>query len=155
MLKRIPLWITLNFYAFVLDALCASLALTGAGCFSQGYSLFAWIFWVLAGFVATGALKIHLSYPKKYYLFTVLKRRNLKKIRMASFEEFVDVPCHRLIVRTVLAHLNCEACYKEVLKRYYRLPWQRDTFVPGEAIVFNSPDEYNRWKLKQSKQRIV
>jgi hypothetical protein len=146
MLKRIPLWIVLNYYAFLLDALCVLGGLAGLKCYLQGYSLIAYICLVFCVLVGYAAIVLHSSYPTKRHLFSVLKRRNFRNVHIGSFEEFVDVPCHRLIVRTVLSHLNKGYLYREVMKRYYVLPWKRKHFNDTGFVIFNAQEEYEQWR---------
>lgn len=124
LLDRLPVWCVLNAYGFLLDVLFIL-----AGGLAYLLRIDGWMVWVpliVAALVcAYGAIRIHSAYGMKRLLYTALLRRNRREIRYASFEEFVDVPCHRLTVRLVLTKVGHPECYREVIRRYYKWPWKR------------------------------
>lgn len=126
LLGRLPVWCILNAYAFLLDALCIAAGASVLWLRSGGQT--PWL-WVPAAGVAfllgVGACRLHMAYGDKLHLYRALLRRNSRMLRLASFEDFVDVPCHRLTVRLVLARVGHPECYREVLRLYYRWPWRR------------------------------
>lgn len=146
MLSRIPLWLVLNYYTFLLDAFCIAMGLLSWGCFTRESFIFALLCAGCVALIGYAAIVLHSTYPMKRHLFATLKRRNRKQIHLNSFKDFVDAPCHRLIVRTVLAHVSQAEVYREVLKLYYVYPWKRRVFVDGEIVVFRTPEAYEAWR---------
>lgn len=126
LLGRLPVWCVLHAYGFLLDVLC--ILSGGLACLLHANGWTAWLWIPLAAaalFCFYGAVRIHSAHGMKRLLYTALLRRNRREIHYASFEEFVDVPCHRLTVRLVLVKVGHPECYREVMRRYYKLPWRR------------------------------
>lgn len=146
MLSRIPLWIVLNFYAFLLDTLCIAVGVLTLGCYIREFFFCFFLCGGVTCLIGYAAITLHLTYPTKRHLFVTLKRRNRKQLHLCSFKDFVDAPCHRLIVRTVLAHLNQHKAYRKVLTQYYVYPWKRGHFATHEVFFFRSREEYEAWR---------
>lgn len=124
-LGRLPLWLVLNAYAFLLDGITITLVVGTLLAWAHGHSLVAWALGICAWLAFVSAIRLHGTYGIKRHLFFTLLHRNARTLRIASFEDFVDVPCHRLIVYIVLCRLGKASVYREVIKRYYVVPWRR------------------------------
>lgn len=132
---HLPLAVTLNAYAFLLDVISA--VLFGAcGVFAFcGSWMIACACAAIGFFFLSGGIGVHQTFAEKRRLHYLLERRNCRAIRPETFREYLDVPCHRLVVRSVLCRLGHREKYREVIKLYYKWPWQRDPFPEGRLMV--------------------
>ena len=145
MLSILPLWITLNTYAFLLEALSFAGGTGAWKLFSFGHPA-----WGCAAVVPTvvflfAAIRIHCTYPAKLRAFRTLYQRNRESLHLASFHDFMGSPCYRLLVRTVLARLRHPEKYDVVFKAAWgsALPWC--SRMPATVVVFKNPEEGRRW----------
>lgn len=126
LLGRLPAWCVLNAYAFLLDALCVAAGTLAFWLRLGGQPSGLWLPAAGMAFLCgCGALRLHMTYGTKLLLYRTLLKRNRRTVRLGSFAEFVDVPCHRLTVRYVLARVGRPECYRVVMRRYYKWPWAR------------------------------
>ena len=151
MLSVLPLWILLNVYAFLLDVLSIASGL-GAWLFlSSGHSVWGALAAVVAALFFGAAVRVHLSYPAKINTYNILYKRNSKTLHRASFHEFMDSPCYRMVVRTVLHRTGHPQEYSIIYKEVWGEPWRFCSSVPADAIIFNSAEEGERWLRSQQK----
>ena len=147
MLSIFPLWILLNIYAFLLDALSIAFGLGAWLLLSYGYSVSGVLAAVVAFLFFCAAVRVHLTYPAKRNAYNTLYKRNCKTFHRASFYDFMDSPCYRMVVRTVLCRIGHSQEYKSIFKEVWGNPLRFCSFapVPAEVIIFNSAEEGERW----------
>lgn len=146
MLRRLPLWVVLNTYAWVLDGVSLAIMILAIWCACRYGTAWASLFVLPLLFAMRGAIDIHSSYPYKLHIYTTLLTRNRRTLSDASFKKFLSAPCLRLVVRTVLARTGNSYAYKRIMKKYYRPIWCHPAVVAQPSVViFNTPDEGRQW----------
>ncbi len=151
MLSVLPLWITLNAYAFLLDALAVA-GTTGAWfLFSSNHPVLGWIVAIITAIILFCAIQVHISYPTKLKTYHILYRRNHKKFHRNSFHEFMTAPCYRLVVRTVLCHVGHSEEYNAIFKDVWGEGITCCRPIPATVIIFKTPEEGRRWLEEQQK----
>lgn len=147
LIVHLPLAVTLNAYAFLLDFMAAAAFCAGGAAVLNGAWITACACAALGIFFLSGGIGVHQTYGEKLRLHFILERRNKKAIRPESFKEYLDVPCQRLVVRSVLCRLGHKEKYREVMKSYYRWPWQR--FSSSEdRLIFTNEEDAKRFGLR-------
>jgi len=149
-LAALPVWLALNAYALLLDGLAVMTGLASGMSFIRAGIAGGIIWGTMALLFLTGGIKVHQTYPMKLHLFRILIRRNARQINLETFRDYLDVPCLRLVVRTVLHHLGAPAMYRSVMRRYYRPPWRRDYGFGSSIHIFNSQQEAKEWISKRN-----
>ena len=145
MLSVLPLWISLNVYAFLLDAMFIVSGL-GAWLFlSSGHSVGGMLGVCIAVLFFFAAVRIHLSYPAKLNAYKMLYKRNCKTFHRASFHSFMDAPCYRMVVRTVLYHIGHSQEYNTIFKEVWGEHLSCCSFSSAEVVIFNSAEEGELW----------
>jgi hypothetical protein len=153
MAARVKFWIYINVYALLLDVL---------GCVAFGIAFLVFKTWLAAAIVFCVAavyllhngFKIHSTYSEKCRIYNTLIRRNKNGIQRESFKKFLSVPCHRIIVRMVLARLRQESIYRELIRAYYIPPWKRGFSTKTTYRIFKTKEEGDQWLLEQGGGRI-
>ena len=150
MLSIFPLWILLNIYAFLLDALSIASGLGAWLLLSYGYSVPGVLATIVAILFLCAAVRVHLTYPAKRNAYNTLYKRNYKTFHRASFYDFMDSPCYRMVVRTVLCHIGHSQEYENIFKEVWGKPLRFCSFasVPAEVIIFKSAEEGELWLKK-------
>lgn len=152
-IARVKFWVCINIYAILLDVLgCATLAI--AILLLRTWLVATAFLCVISAFVFYGGIGVHSTYSEKCRIYNILVKRNSKGIKPESFKEFLSVPCHRMVVRMVLAQLHQAAMYKEIMKNYYVPPWKRTFSTKTTYRIFNTREEGEQWLL-QRKNEIV
>ena len=146
----LPLWILLNAYAFLLDALALASGAVTYLLFCRGH--YAWSIFPVIAFVVllVSAIKLHLSYPHKLKTYYTLYRRNRCALHYDSFKEFMGVPCHRLIVRTVLHRIGHPEEYGVIFEKAWGSALPCCSPRPAEVHIFHNAEEGARWLKEQS-----
>ena len=150
MLSIFPLWILLNVYAFLLDALSIAAGLGAWLLFYYGYPVPGVLAAVVAVLFLCAAVRVHLTYPAKRNTYYTLYKRNCKTLHRASFYDFMDSPCYRMVVRAVLCHIGHSQEYENIFKEVWGKPLRFCSFasVPAEVIIFKSAEEGELWLKK-------
>jgi len=103
----------LNFYNFVL-------ILSGALALAVPLQLISKWFWILKGIAALyffgQAINLFSTWPDKVVKREILIGKNKSEFRPDTFEIFMQAPCGRLLVRSVLSELGKSHEYKNLLK---------------------------------------
>jgi len=147
--SRAKFWICINVYALLLDGL-------GLSAFTLAFVLFgtwpvtALIVSLGGAFLVYGGLGIHSTYSEKCRIYSVLIRRNAHQLRKETFRDFMEVPCHRIIVRMALHRVGCDREYYAIKKEYYVPPWRRSFGDETKLFVFKTKEEGDRWLLQQN-----
>ena len=145
MLSALPLWILLNTYAFLLDALSIA---GGAGAwwlFSYGHPVYAAVVGAAAAALLFAAIRVHLSYPAKLKAYHVLYQRNREVLHRNSFYDFMGSPCYRLVVRTVLYRTGHPEEYQVIFKEIWGSGLPFLSRKPATVVFFDNPDDGARW----------
>ncbi len=153
MLSALPLWIILNAYAFLLDALALA---SGAGmCFliHRGHFILGSISGLAFIIFLISAIKLHLSYPLKLKTYHVLYRRNRHSLHYDSFKDFMGAPCHRLLVRTVLHRTGHIEEYDIIFERAWGKTMPCCSVKQSEVHIFHNAEEGIRWLKEQSSRK--
>ena len=79
-----------------------------------------------------------------------LLKRNREDFHFQSFEDYVDAPCHRMVIRLVLTELNQKEKYKEIMKKYYLPPYKRYG-RKSRIMVFKNQKEAQEWLMNQKR----
>ena len=144
--QSVTLWLTLNEWALLLDVAALVSAVVSAVCFCRGRAILgiaSLSAFLLAG---RGAILVHSSYDRKLRLYGYLLRKNHNRLRVETFRHYLDAPCHRTVCRAVLRRLGAgHGMYREVMRRYYRYPWQRLYDFGTEPIFFKNKEEGEKW----------
>lgn len=128
----------LNFWALFLLFLGAGVALLPLYRFGTA----ALVVQVLAvALIEKGALNIFRTWGDKKRKYNVLTERNRNAFRPDTFEEYMQAPCGRLLVKVVLADLGMPERYAS-LKRMKRGFWtcRKDRFRTENARIWINPD---------------
>lgn len=145
MWSALPLWILLNAYAFLLDALAILAGGTAWFVFLSGHPVWGWLAVATAAILGGIGLRVHLSYPQKLRAYKTLLRRNRGEFRPKSFYEFMGAPCYRLVVRTVLMHIGHADAYPAI----YRDCWGEGLCcyaeMPSQVNIFNDRGKAREW----------
>lgn len=148
MLSVLPLWLSLNVYAFLLDGLSIA---SGAG----AWLFFFWGHPVLAGAAAIAAvalfstaMRVHLSYPAKLKAYNTLYQRNRKVLHRNSFLEFMGSPCYRMVVRAVLCRTGHPEEYPVIYKEVWGSGLPCCSPQPATVTIFKNAAEGARWLEK-------
>ena len=154
MLSVLPLWLTLNVYAFLLDAL----ALAGG---TGAWLLFLYeypVLGVIAGAAAAAflysAIRVHLSYPAKLKAYHTLYQRNRDVLHPNSFHEFMGSPCYRMVVRAVLCRTGHPEEYDAIFKAVWGTGMPCFAPKPATVTIFKNAAEGARW-LEQHRSPAV
>ena len=119
------LWLFLNFYFYVLALLggAATWIIVSGWCHFAWFGLVPLVYLAFIGWV--GGVGVAFSYPVKLRMYRILVQRNKDGFRLETFRNFVDAPCHRLVVRAALLKNGQGGHYREVMRAWYRYPWQK------------------------------
>ena len=145
MLSVLPLWVVLNTYAFLLDVL---FIVGGTGSwllFSSGYLFRGWVAAAISAIFIFSAVRVHLSYPAKLKAYKALYKRNKNTFHRASFYDFMDAPCYRMVVRAVLNHTGHPEEYDSILKEVWGSGFSPCTVDAGTVTVFQNAEDGERW----------
>lgn len=140
------LWMVLNEWAILLDI--ASFALSAVAivsfcrdCVILGTASLSALF-----LTVRGAVLVHSSYDRKLRLYGYLLRKNRNRLRIETFRNYLDAPCHRTVCRAVLRRLGAGAStYREIMRRYYQYPWQRLHDFGTKPLFFKTKEEGDLW----------
>ena len=144
--QSVTLWLALNEWAILLDVMALVSALVAAACFCHGRAILGIVSLTAFLLAGRGAVLVHSSYDRKLRLYGYLLRKNHGGLRVETFRHYLDVPCHRTVCRAVLRRLGAtNGMYREILRRYYRYPWQRLYDFGTEPIFFKEKEEGVRW----------
>ena len=147
MVDRFRIWITINAYAILLDVVATVMAYACVLIFLNNC-------WVLGACVGIGSIwciyggiGVHGTYKRKMRLYMALLKRNKRHLSFSSFRDYMDVPCHRMIVRLVLRDIGRSFDYPRVRKKYYRWPWnRRPSTGTSTLVIFKTNEEWQTWK---------
>ena len=145
MLSALPLWILLNTYAFLLDALSIA---GGAGAwwlFSYGHPVYAAAAGVATAALLFAAIRVHLSYTAKLKAYHILYQRNRETLHRNSFYDFMGSPCYRLVVRTVLYRTGHPEEYKVIYREIWGTGLPFCTPKPASVVIFHNAAEGADW----------
>ena len=153
MLSILPLWISLNTYAFLLDALSIAGGAGAGFSFSCGHPV-----WGVAAGIATAvllfsAIRVHLSYPVKLNAYHILYQRNREVLHPSSFHDFMGSPCYRMVVRAVLCRTGHPEEYDVIFKEIWGSGLPFCTPKPASVIIFNNAAEGASW-LRQHRSLV-
>lgn len=152
-MTKVKFWLVVNVYALLLDAL--SLTAFGGVLLLLKMGL---VLCLLSGAVGVlllyGAMGIHGTYQEKCRIYSILLRRNAQQFKIETFREFVGVPCHRVLVRMVLSKLGKTSEYPNIMKMYYRYPWQRVFRDDTVLHIFSTKEEGDVWLLQQKNRSV-
>ena len=144
--QGITLWLALNEWAILLDVVALASAVIAAVCFCHGRTILGIVSLSVFLLAARGAVLVHSSYDRKLRLYGYLLRKNHDGLRIETFRRYLDAPCHRTVCRAVLRRLGAaKGMYREIMRRYYRYPWQRLYDFGTEPIFFKDKEEGERW----------
>lgn len=119
-MKQIRYFFFLNFYGFVISAylLMHILLFIYLPSFrSNVYICVLQIVFFLA--CLTGCIHIFRDYGMRKKIYSYLLKKNSSRIRESSFEEYMQVPCHRMVCRAVLDELQHREMYPLIYRKYY------------------------------------
>ncbi len=149
MLSILPLWISLNTYALLLDAMAMA---GGAGAwmlFTSGHQIWGWTAVIIAAILLFSAIRVHLSYPQKLKAYRLLYKRNHDTFHRSSFHEFMGTPCHRMMVRVVLSRIGHKEEYDIIFKDVWGTGLPCCSLKPATVIIFQNAEEGARWLKSQ------
>lgn len=141
----LPLWIILNAYAFLMDAIVGVSGCCAWLLWEGGHPVWGGLLGGAACIFAFIAIRLHLSYPQKRRTYEVLLKRNREALHRSSFREFMGAPCYRLVVRTVMNHTGHGKEYEALYRNYWGDGVACCTPMPAKVIVFQSPEEGRKW----------
>ena len=139
----------MNAYAYLLLLSTLTTAMVSYFSFEKGHHYVICFFFGISAFVLlTQTFRNFVNYYHRKRIFTVLLRRNRNDFHFKSFEDYVDAPCHRMVIRLVLLELNQKDKYKEIIKKYYLPPWKRHN-RESRVIFFKNQEEAQEWLQNQ------
>lgn len=145
----------LNFYGGVLGLIGIAFGIVSAWPIFQNHGASPrWLSLVLCLLFLWQAARNLANYPHRRRIFLTLKHRNLHEFHLGCFEEFVDEPCHRMVIRLVLLETGNSGRYRDILKAFYVVPWKRHQ-LRYQITIFESPQEARQWLEKNQKSRIL
>jgi hypothetical protein len=130
-------YIYLNTYAFLL-----LFAAIGVGCLplyrlENGWYIALQV--VVALMFLSYALKIFKTFKAKKKRYARLMEANAQQFVPTSFEEYMQAPCGRLLVRVVLTDLGKREAYRDLQKLKAPLKTRlHDACVPKKTIVYTA-----------------
>ena len=101
---------------------------------------------IILFFLITGC-NLFSTWDDKKTKIAILLGKNKDEFRQDTFEVFMQAPCGRLVVKTVLADLGKSHEYRNLLK--YKKPFFesiKDNCTPSEAIIYIN-EEYYKEKI--------
>ena len=145
MLARLPLWMVLNAYAFLLDALALAFGVAAWFLIGSWHPFWGWTCASIAAVFAFAGVKLHCTYPVKKKTYFILLRRNEREFHRSSFRVFMSAPCYRLVVRTVLSRLGKQQEYKVIFKDVWGEFSPFCSTMPAKAVIFKNAEEGRKW----------
>lgn len=106
-------FVYLNLWAFFLLFLGIGVALIP--CYKVGTLLLV-VQIITVFFIEKGAVKIFYTWDDKKRKYVVLMERNRSQFRPDTFDEYMQAPCGRLLVKVVLKDLGMPERYEELKK---------------------------------------
>lgn len=87
------------------------------------------------------SVKLFATWNDKKRKYAVLMAKNQHEFREETFEVFMQAPCGRLLVKTVLKDLKMPQKYRELLK-YKKSFWEsvKSNNTPQKTIVYINKD---------------
>lgn len=144
-LSRVRRLFFLNVYAYLLTLCTLTSGVAAYVCFSKlHWHVTGIILGIVAFILLTQTFRNYVNWPHRKRIFKTLCKRNREVFHFQSFEEYVDAPCHRMVIRLVLIELNQKDKYREIMRRYYLPPWKRYN-RKSEMIFFNDQKEAQEW----------
>ena len=125
-MKQIRYFFFLNFYGIIVSffLLIHLLLFVFFPCFRcNWYIIGLQVIFFLA--CLSGCIHIYGDYRVRKKIYFYLLRKNSRRIRMETFEEYMQVPCHRMVCREVLHVLCHKELYPLIYRKYYSL-FERD-----------------------------
>ena len=133
-LDTLQRYIFVNTYAFLL--LFAAISI---GCLPL-YKLNIWyvvVQVVVALVLLSYAVKIFKTFPAKKKRYQRLIEANQHQLQVESFEEYMQAPCGRLLVRVVLTDINQRDAYPQLKKLKAPLPERfKKACVPQKTVIY-------------------
>jgi len=142
----------LNIYNFVL-------VFAGALALAIPLQLISKWFWILKGIAALyffgQAINLFSTWQDKLIKREILIGKNKNEFRPDTFEIFMQAPCGRLLVRSVLSELGKSHEYKNLLKMKKPLLINiRDCCKPVETSVFVNEEALYKDKIMREDEVI-
>ena len=124
----------LNFYSFLLLFLSFLIITVPL------YKITAWFLipqLILAVYVFVQSVKLFSTWQDKKLKYKILMGKNKDEFRPDTFEQFMQMPCGRLLTKIVLKDLGKKSEYKNLLK--YKTPFLtsiKNNFVPQKTVIY-------------------
>ena len=151
MLSALPLWIPLNVYAFLLDALALAGGAGAWALFSSGCPVWGGAAAFAAAALLFAAIRVHLSYPAKLKAYHTLCLRNRDTLRIASLVDFMGSPCYRMVVRMVLYRVGHPEAYKVVYREFWGSGMPCFSPRLSTVTIFKDAEEGANWLKAHSR----
>ena len=104
------------------------------------YKITAWLLipqLSLAIYVFVQSVKLFSAWQDKKLKYKILMGKNRDEFRPDTFEQFMQMPCGRLLTKVVLHDLGKSSEYKNLLK--YKAPFLtaiKNNFVPQKTVIY-------------------